>query len=45
MTAIRRSGDVMVTEDAEVVPGIKVTARPDVFRVEVKEAKKNGTDS
>ena len=39
------SGDVMVTEDAEVVPGIKVTARPDAFRVEVKEAKKNGTDS
>ena len=30
------SGENMVTEDAEVVPGITVTLRPDVFKVEVK---------
>lgn len=29
-------GDKMVTEDAEIVPGITLTARPDVFTVEVK---------
>ena len=30
------SGTTMVTEDAEIVPGITVTPRPDVFKVEVK---------
>ena len=30
------SGETMVTEDAEVVPGITVATRPDVFKVEVK---------
>ena len=30
------SGETMVTEDGEVVPGIKVIARDDVFKVEVK---------
>lgn len=29
-------GENMVTEDGEVVPGIKVVDRPDVFKVEVK---------
>jgi len=30
------SGETMVTEDAEVVPGITVASRPDIFKVEVK---------
>lgn len=29
-------GENMVTEEAEVVPGIKVVSRPDIFKVEVK---------
>lgn len=29
-------GENMITEDAEIVPGITVTARPDIFKAEVK---------
>ena len=29
------SGDGMITEDAELVPGITVTPRPDIFKAEV----------
>ena len=30
------NGNQMITEDAEIVPGITVTPRPDIFKVEVK---------
>lgn len=34
--AFAENGRTMVTEDGEIVPGITVTERPDVFKVEVK---------
>lgn len=33
---LARYGEQMITEDGEVVPGVKVTPRPDIFKVEVK---------
>ena len=33
---LKVAGDAMTTEDGEIIPGITVTERPDVFKVEVK---------
>lgn len=33
---LKVAGSVMTTEDGEIIPGITVTERPDVFKVEVK---------
>lgn len=34
--SLAQFGDHMITEDGEAVPGVTVTPRPDIFKVEVK---------